>query len=126
MATRKQRAMSDWRKIVMAGGRDRCAMDKSCTREPVAHHIAGKDNAVIYNTVLGLPLCNHHHMDSQFAPHNMKSLFMAWLEFNYPKKYEKYLELRNARVNDRDMDMKEICKDLKDRADKAMYMGYVA
>lgn len=122
MATLKQRAMAAWWKIVMEEGKYRCAMDKSCTRIPVAHHIAGRDNGVIYNTVLGLPLCNHHHMEAQFAPHNSHKLFLSWLEFNYPEKHKVYLEIRYKRVHDRDMKMKQICKELEARADQAMYM----
>ena len=120
--TYERRAMKALWNIAYEESRGKCPMPGPHEGPLELHHIAGRDNAVCWVPELCIMLCACDHRTAKTSAHEDPKGFIKWLAANYPEKHKVYLEIRYKRVHDRDMKMKQICKELEARADQAMYM----
>jgi len=78
------------------------------------HHVAGRANAVRFNTELGVCLCEQHHIGGRFSAHGTPKRFIEWWAEEFTEAYITYCDLRRKIVSDRDMDYDAIKGELSE------------
>lgn len=78
------------------------------------HHIGGRNNITRFDPRGQIALIDEHHrLSNEFSAQNTPKKFLSWLRKNYPRKFSFYIRNRNKIVQDRDVDIKRIQKELR-------------